>query len=82
MSGGARLEDERRSVGGDDGVAGGWGRGGGHAALFVLVSLYVLCQVIAPHEPLGALGAHKLLLTWWWEQHAGRMRESVRKERN
>lgn len=57
------LEDERGSVCGDDGVRGGRGRGGGNHALFVLVSLYVLGQVVAPHEPLGALRAHEPLLS-------------------
>lgn len=49
------LEDERCSVGGDDGFGGGRRRGGRHPAFFILVSLYVLGQVVAPHEPLGAL---------------------------
>lgn len=57
------LQDERGSVGRDDGVGGGRGRGGGNPAFFILVSLYVLGQVVAPHEPLGALGAHELLLS-------------------
>lgn len=60
--GGGRLEDERGAVGGDDGVGSGRRRGGGDGAFFILVSLYVLGQVVAPHEPLGALGAHELLL--------------------
>lgn len=58
---GGGLQDERGPVGGDDGLGGG--RGGGRRPLLVLVSLYVLGQVVAPHEPLGALRAHKLLLT-------------------
>lgn len=58
---GGGLEDERGSVGGDDGVGGGRRRGGN--AFFILVSLYVLGQVVAPHEPLGALRAHELLLS-------------------
>lgn len=59
--GGGGLEDERGSVGGDDGVGGGRRRGGN--AFFILVSLYMLGQVVTPHEPLGALRAHKLLLS-------------------
>lgn len=58
---GGGLEDERGSVGGDDGVGGGRRRGG--STFFILVSLYVLGQVVAPHEPLGALRAHELLLS-------------------
>lgn len=61
--GGGGLQDERGSIGGDDGVGGGRRRGGGNPAFFILVSLYVLGQVVAPHEPLGALCAHKLLLS-------------------
>lgn len=63
VMGGGGLEDERGSVGGDEGVGGGRRRGGGDPAFFILVSLYVLGQVVAPHEPLGALCAHKLLLS-------------------
>lgn len=58
--GGGGLEDERGSISGDDGVS--CGRGRDSNAFFILVSLYMLGQVVAPHEPLGALGAHKLLL--------------------
>lgn len=58
---GGGLEDERGAVGGDDGVGGGRRRGGN--AFFILVSLYVLGQVVAAHEPLGALRAHELLLS-------------------
>ena len=60
---GGGLEDERGSVRGDDGVGGGRRRGGGNPTFFVLVSLYVLGQVVAAHEPLGALRAHELLLS-------------------
>lgn len=60
--GGGGLEDECGSVSGDNGVGGGRRRGG-NAAFFILVSLYVLGQVVAPHEPLGALCAHELLLS-------------------
>lgn len=59
---GGGLQDERGAVRRDDGVVGGRRRGGGDAGFFILVSLYVLGQVVAPHEPLGALYAHKLLL--------------------
>ena len=31
-------------------------------ALFVLVRFHVLCQVIAPHEPLATVRAHEALL--------------------
>lgn len=60
---GGGLEDERGPVGGDERIGGGRRRGGGGHAFFILVSLYVLGQVVAAHEPLGALGAHKLLLS-------------------
>lgn len=56
------LKDERGSVGGDDGVGGG--RRCDRNAFFILMSLYMLGQVVAAHEPLGALHAHKLLLSW------------------
>lgn len=61
MAGGG-LEDERGSVRRDDGVRGARRCGGVDAAFLILVSLYVLGQVVAPHEPLGALRAHELLL--------------------
>lgn len=54
------LQDQRGAVAGDDGV--GRGRRHGRNALLVLVSLYVFGQVVAPHEALGALVAHELLL--------------------
>lgn len=57
------LEDERGPVRSDDGVGGGRRRGRGKPAFFILVSLYVLGQVVASHKPLGALCAHKLLLS-------------------
>lgn len=59
--GGGGLEDERGAVCSDDGVGSGRRRDGN--AFFILVSLYVLGQVVAPHEPLGALRAHELLLS-------------------
>lgn len=55
------LKDKRGSIGGDDGVGGG--RRCDWNAFFILVSLYMLGQVVAPHEPLGALHAHELLLS-------------------
>lgn len=55
------LKDKRGSIGGDDGVGGG--RRCDRNAFFILVSLYMLGQVVAPHEPLGALHTHKLLLS-------------------
>lgn len=78
MSGGG-LEDERGSVRGDDGVAGGWRRGGGDGALFVLMSLYVLGQVVAAHEPLGALRAHKLLLSCRVKNTHTSVREQIKR---
>lgn len=56
------LKDERGSIGGDEGI--GSGRRCDGNAFFILVSLYMLGQVVAAHEPLGALHAHELLLSW------------------
>lgn len=61
--GGGGLKDECGAIRCDDSVGSGRRRGGGNPALFILVSLYVLGQVVAPHEPFRALRAHKLLLS-------------------